>query len=68
MMKPNEEKISEFMVKLTALSNEYGLVIKSCGCFASPWIESVDTTGSYAVEEAGDWSDHFWEGMKWSEE
>lgn len=36
-----EERLCEFLEKLSALTREYGIVINGCGCCGSPWLEDM---------------------------
>ena len=37
------EKLNEFLKKLSELSNEYGFIIRGCGCCGSPWIDDTNS-------------------------
>jgi hypothetical protein len=50
----SEEKVNEFLEKLTALSNEYKIAVFGCGCCGSPWLsdteEFSDKPGKYILQ------------------
>ena len=34
--------LSEFLKELSSLTDEYGLVIRGCGCCGSPYVQSLE--------------------------
>jgi hypothetical protein len=39
---------ADFLLKLSELSNQYGIKISGCGCCGSPWLQTFDVPADSA--------------------